>query len=84
VPYGGACLPKDTTAFMAFVREHGGEHLLLDATIEVNRRLAARVAAASPDQIGAVLEAGRVRDQAMVEEELVLEVVAPMPAVVYR
>lgn len=52
VPYGGACLPKDTTAFMSFVREHGWDHLMLDATIEVNNRLEQHVpAVASPDLI---------------------------------
>jgi UDPglucose 6-dehydrogenase len=52
VPYGGACLPKDTTAFMAFAREHGFEHLVLEATMESNRRLEARIpAVASPDKI---------------------------------
>jgi len=56
VPYGGACLPKDTAAFMAFVRECGGEHLMLEATMEVNRRLEAHMpAAASPDRIEDVL-----------------------------
>lgn len=52
VPYGGACLPKDTTAFMSFVREHGWDHLLLEATIEVNNRLEQHIpAVASPDLI---------------------------------
>jgi len=41
VPYGGACLPKDTVAFLQFARELGMEHQLLEATISVNRRLAA-------------------------------------------
>lgn len=71
VPYGGACLPKDTEAFMAFVRDHGWEHLMLEATIEVNRRLAERVPAApSPDKIDAVLAAVELRDQSSKEEEL--------------
>jgi UDPglucose 6-dehydrogenase len=57
VPFGGACLPKDTTAFMAFVRERGWDHLMLEATIEVNERLVAQVpAAASPAEIEGVLE----------------------------
>ncbi len=65
VPYGGACLPKDTTAFMAFVREHGFEHLMLDATIEVNRRLEECVPAVSdPSQIEHVLTAVRTRKNA--------------------
>src|SRR5207249_4070235 len=68
VPYGGACLPKDTTAFMAFVREHGWRHLMLDATIEVNRRLEEVVpAAASPDKIDAVLEVVRQSEAASLE-----------------
>jgi UDPglucose 6-dehydrogenase len=84
VPYGGACLPKDTAAFFSFVREHGWEHLMLDATIEVNRRLAERMPApASPDQIEAVLEAVRQRDQAGSGEELVLEVGAMEPLPVW-
>lgn len=58
VPYGGACLPKDTVAFMQFVREHGFDHLMLDATIAVNEQLEQRVpAVASPDKIDAMLHA---------------------------
>jgi UDPglucose 6-dehydrogenase len=57
VPYGGACLPKDTQAFQSFVRSRGWEHRMLDAAIEVNERLGAHVpAAAAPGQIDAVLE----------------------------
>src|SRR5215212_4455254 len=57
VPYGGACLPKDTVAFLQFVRERGMQHLMLEATIDVNRDLAASVPAApSPDKIDEVLE----------------------------
>jgi UDPglucose 6-dehydrogenase len=64
VPYGGACLPKDTAAFMAFVREQGWDHLLLEATIEVNRRLETKTpAAASPDQLEDALEMARLRDE---------------------
>ncbi len=60
VPYGGACLPKDTTAFLSFVRELGIDPLMLEATIEVNRRLEARVPpAASPDKIDDVLAAAQ-------------------------
>ena len=56
VPYGGACLPKDTLAFQAFAREQGFEHLMLDATIEVNDHLLRSVqAVAAPDHIDAVL-----------------------------
>jgi UDPglucose 6-dehydrogenase len=69
VPYGGACLPKDTTAFLAFVREHGWSHLMLEATVEVNRRLEARVpAATSPAEIDEVLEAARELDALVVNE----------------
>lgn len=35
-PYGGECLPKDTTAFLAFVRDQGLEARMLAATIETN------------------------------------------------
>src|SRR5215213_2465743 len=62
VPYGGACLPKDTVAFMQFAREHGMQHLMLEATIDVNRMLAASVPAApSPDKIDQALEAALAR-----------------------
>ncbi len=58
VPYGGACLPKDTTAFIAFCRDYGWDHLMLDATIEVNNRLLRQIpAATSPDKIDQVLDA---------------------------
>jgi len=60
VPYGGACLPKDTTAFMQFAREHGFEHLMLEATMAVNDRLERAVpAVASPDKIDEALERAR-------------------------
>src|SRR5215210_3547591 len=60
VPYGGACLPKDTTAFMAFVREHGWNHLMLEATIAANQQLLAHVPAApSPDKIDEALAVAR-------------------------
>jgi UDPglucose 6-dehydrogenase len=72
VPFGGACLPKDTSAFLQFVRARGWEHLMLEATLEVNRRLEAYVPAApSPDKIGDVLEA--LHQQAKAIEELTLE-----------
>jgi UDPglucose 6-dehydrogenase len=38
-PYGGACLPKDTTAFLAYAEEVGVEMPLLAATIAVNDRM---------------------------------------------
>ncbi len=77
VPYGGACLPKDTVAFMQFAREHGFEHLMLEATIAANERLEAKVpAVASPDKIDAMLEAVKARETEQTEEtaELVREV----------
>jgi UDPglucose 6-dehydrogenase len=79
VPYGGACLPKDTTAFMAFVREQGWQHLMLEATIAVNNRLEEWVpAVASPDKIDDMLEIVRLDEEAEGhEEELVMEVGAP-------
>jgi UDPglucose 6-dehydrogenase len=65
VPFGGACLPKDTTAFMAFVRENGWQHPVLEAAIETNHRLGAMLpAAASPAEIETVLAAARLRDEA--------------------
>jgi UDPglucose 6-dehydrogenase len=60
VPFGGACLPKDTAAFHAFVKEQGWDHLMLEATIEVNNRLAESVPpATSPDKIDEVLARAR-------------------------
>jgi UDPglucose 6-dehydrogenase len=68
VPYGGACLPKDTAAFLQFARELGMEHQILEATISVNRRLAASVPAApSPDKIDEVLGAARQAKPASIE-----------------
>ena len=85
VPYGGACLPKDTTAFMAFVREHGWNHLMLEATIAANQQLAERVPAApSPDKIDEALDAARARDAAAPLEELAIELGSAEPAPVYR
>jgi UDPglucose 6-dehydrogenase len=71
VPYGGACLPKDTLAFLEFVRSLGMEHQLLEATIAVNRQLAASVPAApSPDKIGEALDAARVQGTRQLAIEL--------------
>ena len=71
VPYGGACLPKDTTAFMAFARENGWEHLVLEATMEVNRRLEEKVPAAlSPDKIDEVLNVVRMAGESASQPEL--------------
>lgn len=57
VPYGGACLPKDTAAFLAFVEAQGLDHLMLRATMSVNAQLEAEVPAVpSPDKIEEVLQ----------------------------
>ena len=81
VPYGGACLPKDTMAFLQFAQELGVEQQLLEATINVNRRLAASVpAAASADKVDEVREALRQQDATTVES-LSLEV-GGTPAIV--
>jgi UDPglucose 6-dehydrogenase len=56
VPFGGACLPKDTAAFMRFVRESGFDNQVLEAAIEANERLKEKVApVASPDKIDEAL-----------------------------
>jgi UDPglucose 6-dehydrogenase len=69
VPFGGACLPKDTTAFLQFVRERGWEHLMLEATIAVNHRLQASVPAVpSPDKIDEALAVARRKEDAEVAE----------------
>src|SRR3954447_21683262 len=68
VPYGGACLPKDTVAFLQFARDLGMEHQLLEATISVNRRLAASVPAApSADKVDEVRKAVRQPDPATID-----------------
>jgi UDPglucose 6-dehydrogenase len=36
--YGGSCFPKDTSALSAVAREFGADSLVVDATVEVNRR----------------------------------------------
>jgi UDPglucose 6-dehydrogenase len=70
VPYGGACLPKDTTAFMQFARDHGMEHLMLEATMAVNDRLERAVpAVASPDKIDEALAAVAAREEAAARGE---------------
>jgi len=86
VPYGGACLPKDTAGFMAFVREQDWDHLMLEAAIEVNDRLKATVpAAASPDKIDDVLEvANRRNGSAPPGEELTIAVDTREPTIVSR
>jgi len=56
VPYGGACLPKDTEAFIAFCNKNGITHHMLDATIAVNEELlSTRPAATAPDEIEQIL-----------------------------
>ena len=60
VPYGGACLPKDTVAFMQFAREHGFEHLVLEATIAANEHLEQRIpAVVAPHLIDEALNAAK-------------------------
>jgi UDPglucose 6-dehydrogenase len=60
VPYGGACLPKDTEAFLHFSREMGFEHLVLEATIHANKRLSAHIKPAnSPDKMDESLQAAQ-------------------------
>ncbi len=58
-PFGGACLPKDCLGFLAFAGEQGlaESMLMLQATIETNERLAAKV---EPDEV----ETWRRREQA--------------------
>ena len=81
VPFGGACLPKDTLAFLQFARELGMQHQILEATIKVNRQLEASVPAApSADQVDEVRAAARQRDPATMEN-LTLEL-GGSPAIV--
>ena len=55
-------------AFLAFVRERGLEHEMLEATISVNRRLEASVPAApSADKVDTVREAARQPAPASIE-----------------
>lgn len=83
VPYGGACLPKDTVAFMQFARENGFEHMMLEATIAVNNRLEQKIpAVASPDKIEAMLVAVRNRDQEQdADSELLMREVGASPTI---
>lgn len=82
VPYGGACLPKDTVAFMQFVRERGWEHLMLEATIATNEHLEETVpAVASPDKIDTMLHAVGARGGDAAPEELAAEVGKSAPVV---
>jgi len=83
VPYGGACLPKDTTAFMAFARENGWQHLVLEATMEVNRRLEENVPAVpSPDKIDEMLEVLRRNEGAEPSGEELIMVVGAQEQIV--
>ena len=86
VPYGGACLPKDTISFMSFVREQGWDHLMLEAALEVNHRLEALVpAAAPPDKIDETLAPADRRsgsghmDMLQAEEQVTVAHVAQVP-----
>lgn len=36
--YGGSCFPKDTSALLSVAEHYGGESLIVEAAIEVNRR----------------------------------------------
>ncbi|MEZ4511761.1 MAG: nucleotide sugar dehydrogenase [Chloroflexota bacterium] len=72
VPYGGACLPKDTTGFMAFCEDNGWDHKMLAATIAVNEELEAWVPpATAPDEIGDILAA--VQNEQAAEPLLVFD-----------
>jgi UDPglucose 6-dehydrogenase len=35
--YGGSCFPKDTTALLSVAKKYGGESLIVEAVVEVNR-----------------------------------------------
>jgi UDPglucose 6-dehydrogenase len=48
-PYGGVCLPKDTNGFLGFAASRSLPMPLLDAVVQVNDSLAARVAAELAD-----------------------------------
>lgn len=54
-PYGGACLPKDTEGFLGFAATEGFAEAMpmLQATIETNARVAARLGMAELDAVGA-------------------------------
>jgi len=36
--YGGSCFPKDTSALLSVAAHYGGESLIVEAVVEVNRR----------------------------------------------
>ena len=80
VPFGGACLPKDTSAFLAWAYDNGFEHRMLEATIEVNNNLAQVVPPApSVDKIDMVLDAMRIDMNNPVPGELMLELGSHQP-----
>ena len=37
IGFGGSCFPKDTTALLSVAKEYGGEALIVEAVVEVNR-----------------------------------------------
>jgi UDPglucose 6-dehydrogenase len=79
VPFGGACLPKDTSAFLTWAHDNGFEHLMLEATISVNKALTQYIPAAdSVDKIDMVLDAVRI-DLHGSREELMLELGSSQP-----
>lgn len=60
VPYGGACLPKDTLAFMEFCNNHGFAHEMLASTIKVNEKLERQIPAVeSPEEIERIIKLHR-------------------------
>jgi UDPglucose 6-dehydrogenase len=46
-PFGGSCLPKDTTAFLSWAKEQGMETPLVDAVLRVNEALVRHLEPAS-------------------------------------
>jgi UDPglucose 6-dehydrogenase len=61
-PFGGACLPKDTAAFLRYVEEVGlgGLVPMLRATLEVNERVARESATDEPQRLPGAIGAGRL------------------------
>ena len=41
--FGGSCFPKDTSALLSVARAYGGESLIVESVVEVNRRQRARM-----------------------------------------
>jgi UDPglucose 6-dehydrogenase len=52
LPFGGPCFPRDNRAFAAFARPHNVEARLADATDEINRGRASRLAALVTSLLG--------------------------------